>query len=540
MDRPDPASHFQPQGVHGPSQVIDHSTSPWQDAGWKGVPLAEMIFYELHVGTFTPAGTFAAIIPRLPDLVELGVNAIELMPVAQFPGDRNWGYDGVYPFAVQNSYGGPLGLKQLVDACHQQGLAVILDVVYNHFGPEGNYTSNFGPYGTATYQTPWGTAMNFDHARSDGVRNYFIQNALHWLEHYHLDGLRLDAIHAIYDLGAKHFLPELAERVDEFSRRSGRKRYLIAESDLNDVRVIRDRAIGGHGMDAQWSDDFHHALHALLTGEQLAYYQDFGRGEDLVKAYKQPFVYDWKFSRFRQRYHGSDASRFPSQQFIICIQNHDQVGNRMLGERLSHLVDFSSLKLAAAALLMAPNIPLLFMGEEYGETAPFLYFVSHSDPELVEAVRRGRKAEFADFHLEGKFQDPLRQETFVKSQLQWQQRQQGQHQILLAWYRRLIQLRRTLPALKPLNHQQLEITWDEVNQLLQLHRWGDGNQILAMLNFKQQTINFTPYLTAGNWSKILDAAASEWQGPGSTLPEILSPELALTMPGRSFALFNRI
>ncbi|MBW4574525.1 MAG: malto-oligosyltrehalose trehalohydrolase [Aphanothece sp. CMT-3BRIN-NPC111] len=536
-DRPDPASHLQPEGVHGPSQVVDPSTMHWNDAQWSGIPLEEMIIYELHVGTFTPEGTFDAIIPRLSDLSELGVNAIEIMPVAQFPGERNWGYDGTYIFGVQNSYGGPEALKRLVDACHQQGIAVILDVVYNHFGPEGNYISNYGPYFTETYKTPWGMAVNFDDARSDGVRNFFIQNALYWFENYHMDALRLDAIHAIYDLGAKHFLQELSEDVDLLSQQLGKKMYLIAESDLNDVRVIRDRSIGGNGMDAQWSDDFHHSLHTLLTGESLGYYQDFGKCEHLATAFKESFVYSWKFSPNRRRYHGSDAKDFPGHQFVICTQNHDQVGNRMLGERLSQLISFEGLKLAAGVLLLSPNIPMLFMGEEYGDESPFLYFVSHSDHDLVEAVRKGRKEEFKDFHLEGEFQDPVSPETFHKCQLKWEKRQEGKHKALLELYQHLISLRRTIPALKNLDKQNLEVSCTEADKLLQLRRWSQENQIFCVMNFSQKDVNFQATVPHGNWSKILDSSDSKWLGSGSTLPDKLASGKELTISPLSFAVF---
>lgn len=536
-NRPDPASHFQPKDVHEASSVVDHSQMQWSDANWSGIPLEEMIIYELHVGTFTPEGTFEAIIPRLQDLKELGVNAIEIMPVAQFPGDRNWGYDGVYPFAVQNSYGGPAGLKKLIDAAHQQGISVILDVVYNHFGPEGNYTSQFAPYMTETYKTPWGMAMNFDDARSDGVRNYFFENALYWFQNYHFDALRLDAIHAIYDLGAKHFLQELAEKVAALSKSVGRKLYLIAESDLNDVRVIREPELGGHGMDAQWSDDFHHSLHTLLTGEQIGYYQDFGKCGQLAKAYKESFIYSWEYAPHRQRFHGSDASDRPGHQFVICTQNHDQVGNRMLGERLSTLVSFEALKLAAGALLLSPNVPLLFMGEEYGEEAPFLYFVSHTDPDLVKAVREGRKKEFAAFHLEGEYKDPESHDTFHESQLKWNW-QEGKHKALRELYQHLIQLRQSIPALKNLGKKNLEASAIEEDKLLFLHRWNDESQIFCIMNFNDKNVNFNPTLPNGNWQKILDTSESKWMGSGSTMPDKLTPE-QLTIPSQSFALYQQ-
>ncbi len=537
-DRPDPASHYQPKGVHEASEVVDHSKMNWTDAQWSGIALEEMIIYELHVGTFTPEGTFEAIIPRLGELREFGVNAIEIMPVAQFPGDRNWGYDGTYPFAVQNSYGGPEGLKKLVDAAHQHSISVILDVVYNHFGPEGNYTSQFGPYMTETYKTPWGMAMNFDDAHSDGVRNYFIENALYWFQNYHIDALRLDAIHAIYDLGAKHFLQELVEKVAALSDSVGRKLYLIAESDLNDVRVIREWELGGHGMDAQWSDDFHHSLHTLLTGEQRGYYQDFGKCEQLAKAYKESFVYSWQYSPNRQRYHGSDASDRPGDQFVICTQNHDQVGNRMLGERLSNLVSFEALKLAAAALLLAPNIPLLFMGEEYGEESPFLYFVSHTDPDLVKAVREGRKKEFAAFHLEGEYKDPESHDTFHQSQLKWEKRQEGKHKVLRELYQHLIQLRQTIPALKKLDKQNLEASVIEPDQLLFLHRGSNESQIFCIMNFNDKDVTFKATPPSGGWQKALDSAESKWMGSGSTLPDKLVQEQELTIKPQSFVLYQ--
>ncbi|HEY9778777.1 MAG TPA: malto-oligosyltrehalose trehalohydrolase [Leptolyngbyaceae cyanobacterium] len=536
-NRPDPASHFQPKDVHEASSVVDHSQMQWSDANWSGIPLEEMIIYELHVGTFTPEGTFEAIIPRLKDLKELGVNAIEIMPVAQFPGDRNWGYDGVYPFAVQNSYGGPAGLKKLIDAAHQQGISVILDVVYNHFGPEGNYTSQYGPYMTETYKTPWGMAMNFDDARSDGVRNYFFENALYWFQNYHFDALRLDAIHAIYDLGAKHFLQELAEKVAALSKSIGRKLYLIAESDLNDVRVIREPELGGHGMDAQWSDDFHHSLHTLLTGEQIGYYQDFGKCEQLAKAYKESFIYSWEYAPHRQRFHGSDASDRPGHQFVICTQNHDQVGNRMLGERLSTLVSFEALKLAAGALLLSPNIPLLFMGEEYGEEAPFLYFVSHTDTDLVKAVREGRKKEFAAFHLEGEYKDPESLDTFHESQLKWNWKE-GKHKVLRELYQHLIQLRQSIPALKKLDRKNLEASAIEQDKLLFLHRWDGKSQIFCIMNFNDKNVNFKPTLPNGSWQKILDTSESKWMGSGSTMPDKLTPE-QLTIPPQSFTLYQQ-
>jgi maltooligosyltrehalose trehalohydrolase len=425
MLRPDPASHYQPEGVHGPSAVVDHQRYRWTDHDFRPPALEAMIFYELHVGTYTAEGTFAALAAKLDRLVGLGVNALELMPVAAFPGDRNWGYDGVYPFAVQRSYGTPEALKKLVDACHRREIAVVLDVVYNHLGPEGNYLRDFAPYFTDAYNTPWGEAVNFDHAYSDGVRRYFLENARHWFTRYHIDALRLDAIHAIYDRSAHPFLLELSEAAEQWSKELDRPLYLIAESDLNDVRVIQAPEQGGFGIRAQWSDDFHHALHAFLTGERSGYYRDFGEFADIVKAFREGFVYDWRYSEYRKRRHGSSSKDRSPDQLVACIQNHDQVGNRMLGERLATLVSFEAYKLAAAAVLLGPNVPLLFMGQEYGEQAPFQYFVSHTDPDLVEAVRRGRREEFRSFDWAGEVPDPQDAGTFLRSKLRAEAVEQG-------------------------------------------------------------------------------------------------------------------
>lgn len=544
--RPDPASKYQPLGVHAASQVIDHKFT-WNDSQWSGVSLEDYIIYELHVGTFTPEGTFEAIIPRIKDLLELGVNAIEIMPIAQFPGDqtsndnstyRNWGYDGVYPFAVQNSYGGPEGLKRLVDACHQQGMAVVLDVVYNHFGPEGNYMSHFGPYFTHTYRTPWGDAMNFDDKLSHNVRNYFLQNALYWLEEFHIDALRLDAVHAIYDLGAKHFLEELAETVGAFSQKQGRQYYLIAESDLNDARIVRSPEQGGYGIDAQWSDDFHHALHAVLTGDNLGYYQDFGTCEHLAKAYQDTFVYDWKYAPHRQRFHGGSAKDCSFTQFVVCIQNHDQIGNQLRGDRLSSLVSFEAVKLGAGAVILSPYIPLLFMGEEYAEEAPFTYFVSHSDPDLIKAVRKGRKAEFEAFHAQGEPPDPEASKTFLDCKLNWEKRQEGKHQVLWSLYQHLIRLRNTIPALVKRERQNVEVGFLESEKIVWWRRWSEDNQILCLMNFNQNDVTFKPAISGDNWSKILDSADEKWQGSGSLLPEKLSTKEELKLRLQSFALYQ--
>ncbi len=539
-DRPDPASHFQPRGVHGPSQVIDHRSFHWNDALWRNIDLSDLILYELHVGTFTPEGSFQAVIPRLPALQELGVNAIELMPVAQFPGERNWGYDGVYPFAVQNSYGGPTGLKQLVNACHQQGIAVVLDVVYNHLGPEGNYLWDFAPYFTDRYRTPWGQAINFDGPYSDEVRRFFITNALFWFQHYHIDALRLDAIHAIYDHSAVPFLQDLAQQVESFVRKTGQRVYLIAESDLNNARVIRPKELGGYGMHAQWCDDFHHALHTVLTGEDQGYYQDFGRIEHLIKSLREGFVYSGQYSVYRQRQHGNSAADRPADQFVVFIQNHDQIGNRMLGERLSQLLSFESLKLAAGVMLLSPYIPLLFMGEEYGEEAPFLYFVSHSDPGLIEAIREGRKEEFRAFTWRGETPDPQSVETFRQSKLHWEKQAEGAHKVLRNFYQTLIRLRKEIPALAHLQKDHLEVWGAEEKKVLWMRRWMENSHIFALFNFQNTDLRLDISLPGGQWRKIMDSADSIWNGPGGLLPEQIQAGQGLTIHGRSFAVYKQV
>ena len=381
---PDPASRWQPDGVHRPSAVFSPAAFTWTDRNWRGVRREDLVFYELHVGTFTPAGTFDAIIPRLSELAALGITAIELMPIAQFPGERNWGYDGVYPYAVQNSYGGPRALQRLVDAAHQRGLAVFLDVVYNHLGPEGCYFNQFGHYFTNHYHTPWGAAINFGDAYSDPVRQFFIDNARVWIRDFHIDGLRLDAIHAIYDASALHILAEIRAAVHRIGKEQNRAVHVVAESNLNDVRVVNPPERGGHGLDGAWSDDFHHSVHALLTGERDGYYQDFGEPEQLVKALNNVYVYDGCYSPFRRRRHGSSVGTTDRTRFIVALQNHDQIGNRAMGDRLSTLLPPAAQRLAAGLMLLSPFVPLMFMGEEYGETRPFPFFCSFGDPDLVE------------------------------------------------------------------------------------------------------------------------------------------------------------
>ncbi|MDZ4821462.1 MAG: malto-oligosyltrehalose trehalohydrolase, partial [Planctomycetota bacterium] len=392
-ERPDPASRRQPRGVHGPSEVVDPSFD-WHDQAWRGLPLSQYIMYELHVGTFSPEGTFAGVESRLDHLVRLGITAVELMPVAACPGRRNWGYDGVYPFAVQENFGTPAELKRLVDACHQRGLAVILDVVYNHLGPEGNYLADFGPYFTRKYRTPWGDAINFDDANNHEVRRYFMANALRWLDEFHFDALRLDAIHAIYDESAEHFLKELGMAVHQRGQHLGRPAYLIAESNFNIPRITMTRAEGGDGLDAQWNDDFHYAMHARLTGERESHYRDFGGADQVTKTLAEGFVLTGQFSHYRGKHHGESSHFTPAERLVVSMQNHDQIGNRPFGERTGHLADPAVNRLATAVLMFSPYIPLLFMGEEYNDPAPFLFFTDHEDAGLNDRVRHGRIADY--------------------------------------------------------------------------------------------------------------------------------------------------
>ena len=537
-ERPDPASRSQPQGVHGPSEVVD-SYFAWEDQEWSGLPLEEYIIYELHVGTFTKEGTLSAIIPYLGELKNLGVTAVELMPIAQFPESRNWGYDGVYPFAVQDSYGGHRGLKHLVNACHQQELAVVLDVVYNHLGPEGNYTADFGPYFAEHYQTPWGAALNFDGPHSDEVRRFFIENALYWLTDFHIDALRLDALHSILDISPCPFIKELAVKFHEQAGKLKRRAYLIGESVANDARLIRTPERGGYGLDAQWNDDFHNSLHVLLTGEQKGYYQDFGGLEHLVKAFQEGFVYSGQYSQYRQRRHGVTSRDIPAHRFVVFAQNHDQVGNRMKSERLSQLVTFEGLKLAAGVVLLSPFIPLLFMGEDYGEKAPFPYFTSHSEPALIEAVRTGRGEEFASFGWQGEMPDPQDEATFLSAKLDHNLREDGQHQILMEFYKELIRLRKETPALARLSKDAMAVFGYEKERIVVMRRWNEDNEVVLLLNFNAGQTSVVLPFPAGSWHKLLDSADERWWGKGNTIPKQLDSKgkVTLTLSPWTFVLF---
>jgi maltooligosyltrehalose trehalohydrolase len=521
-ERPDPVSRHQPLGVHGPSRVVDPEGFAWTDGGWEGIPLRDLIIYELHTGTFTPEGTFDAIIPRLAHLKSLGVNALELMPVAEFPGGRNWGYDGAHLYAPQSTYGGPEGLKRLVDACHREGLAVVLDVVYNHLGPEGNYLGEYAPIFTHNYRTPWGDALNFDDAESDGVRRHFVENALYWLTEFHVDGLRLDAVHRIIDISPRHLLEELAGEFRAQAEALGRRAWTIAESDLNDVRVIKPAREGGDGLDAQWSDDFHHSLHALLTKNERGYFKDFGRLSDLAKAIEEGFVYDGRRSAFRRKRHGNSSAGRPGEQFVVCVQNHDQIANGYWGDRLGSLLTLEQQKLAAALLLLcAPNVPMLFMGQEWGETAPFLYFTSHTDEALGRAVREGRREEYASFVKEegetasalGGFADPQDPATFEQSKLVWSRMKESPHAEILRFYRELIETRGRLPALSNCDKARTRATFDESRQWLVVERGDEGGgAALVFCNLSGATQEIPAPDAGGSWRLSLWTGAREYGG----------------------------
>jgi maltooligosyltrehalose trehalohydrolase len=538
--RPDPASRHQPQGVHGPSQVVTNRFE-WIDSSWQGLPLEKYVMYELHVGTFTPQGTLDAIIPRIEKLKQLGITAIELMPIAQFSGNRNWGYDGVYPYAVQASYGGPIALKRLVDACHQHGIAVVLDVVYNHLGPEGNYLADFGPYFTDQYKTPWGQAINFDGPGSDEVRRYFMENAWQWIKDFHIDALRLDAVHAIVDPSARPFLQELATTIHEAGKKLDRSVNLIAESNRNDARLVSHSELGASGYDAVWNDDFHHSLHVLLTREQSGYYVDFDGIEDLAVCYREGFMYSGQYSKYRQRRHGNSSKQIPAKRFVVFAQNHDQVGNRNLGDRLSKTVSFEQLKLAAGVVLLSPYVPLMFMGEEYGESSPFLFFVSHEDPALIEAVRRGRREEFSQFSWTQDIADPQSEDSFLCSKLNWELQTDGRHRILWLFYQELLRLRRDVPALARLDKNTLEISSFRDKKTLLLRRWDGSSSAIAAFHFSEESRKLTLPIPPGPWQKQLNSAEERWAGKGSQAPANLEStgEIQLTFGPWNFLLLEQ-
>ncbi|MCF0051977.1 malto-oligosyltrehalose trehalohydrolase [Dyadobacter sp. LJ53] len=533
---PDPASLWQPQGVHGPSAAYDLRSFKWTDKNLPQVALKDYIIYELHTGTFTEEGTFAAMESKLDYLVDLGINAIEIMPVSQFAGARNWGYDGVLPYCVQDSYGGPEALQHLVNACHEKGLAVILDVVYNHIGPEGNVLPQYGPYFTDRYNTPWGDAINFDDAWCDGVRGYFIENVLMWFRDFHIDALRMDAVHAIKDMSPVHILQEMKSRVNELAEQTGKAHYLIVEMDLNDTKFIKPTSKGGYGLDGQWVDEFHHALRVASGQQRSGYYSDFEPITSLAKSYKDAYVYDGTFSEHRKRIFGVKADGYPGEQFVVFSQNHDHVGNRMLGERTSQLVSFEMQKLLAGAVLVSPYLPMLFMGEEYSERNPFMYFVSHTDPELAEAVRKGRKREFAAFHIEGEAPDPMGVETFNSSKLQWSLLAQEPHQTMFQFYKTLIQLRKSQPALHNMDRQAIEVEPDAVNETITIRRWSGEQEIIVVLNFSKLVRETRLPERGSGWKKLIASSDSQWNGVGIMADPPADRQIMLAP--ESFAVFT--
>lgn len=532
---PDPASRAQPEGVHGPSAVVE-TDYEWTDNQWRGLSMKEMVMYELHVGTFTSSHDFEGVIGKLPYLKDLGVNAIELLPVSQFPGSRNWGYDGVFPFATQDSYGGAKAFKKLVNAAHESGIAVVLDVVYNHQGPEGNYLGEFGPYFTEKYKTGWGQAVNFDDAWCDGVRNFYWQNALMWLDEFHIDGLRLDAVHAIWDFSARHFIEELSAKTRTLEERSGRRKVLIAEFDLNNPRYVLPQEKGGLGLDGQWVDEFHHALHALITGEKDGYYEDFGDTDHLVRSLRASYVYTGQYSVHRKKHFGREPLGTTYDQFVVFIQNHDQTGNRMLGDRLGTLVSAEAMKLAAAAYLLSPHVPMLFMGEEYGEKNPFQYFISHTDKELVKLVREGRRKEFSYFNWKGEVPDPQAEDTFEKCMLSWSVDQDPEAKNLFDFYRHLIGLRKR-PALQGTTRDALKVLSFE-DRVICLSRHAANDYVLIVLNFNMQSKTYTLPVNFP-MKKIFDSASSAWNGPGAKDNFTVAPKIPIDLFPQSAQIFEK-
>ena len=477
---PDPCSHYQPEGVHGFSQVVDHDGYRWGDGGWQGIEWKKAIIYELHPGTFSEKGSFAGIAEKLDYLLELGINTIELMPLTQTPGRWNWGYDGVNLFSVNRNYGGPEELKELVDRCHQKGLGVILDIVYNHFGPEGNYLAKFGPYFTDKYETPWGAAVNFDDRGCAAARRMVLDSVRHWIERYHFDGLRLDAVHAIEDRSRPHILEEIAAAARELEQKLKRRIVIVAETDANEAELIRPAGEGGCGIDAQWMDDFHHTIHSVLTGEDQGYYRDYGRIEDLEKVFRN-YLYTGEYSRFWEKNRGSDGADIPGERFVVAIQTHDQVGNRARGERLSQLVGFPYLKAAAGLLFTAPYIPMLFMGEEYAEERPFLFFTDYQDRALKKAVVKGRREEFASFGWD-EVPNPEDEATFEDSRLTPRERWRPHQKQIFSYYRDLIALRREHPALREPDKEGTAVKVERGTKLVRISRRGGGRLLTALAN----------------------------------------------------------
>ena len=548
VDRPDPAALWLPYGVAGPSRVFDTRAHEWSDDGWQGHSLDQLIVYELHIGVYTHGGDLDALCASLPYLRELGVTAVQLMPVAEFPGERNWGYDGVFPCAVSRIYGGPAALQRFVDAAHREGLAVFLDAVYNHLGPEGNAFGEFGPYFNDQHHTPWGAALNFDGPDCDPVRALVLQSALQWFHDFHIDGLRLDAVHGIFDFSARHVLEELAEMAAAAGNAAGRPFHLVAESDLNAPRVVESREIGGWGLAAQWNDDFHHAQHVAVTGERQGYLADYEGLADLVKAVREGFVYDGRKSKFRRRRHGRSSRHLPADRFVAFTENHDTVGNASHGERVAARLDPRQQKVQAMLLLLGPNVPLLFMGQEYGETAPFEFFVDLSDDGLMNQVREGRQREAEFFGGRDALPDPGDPATFTSCFLDAELRERAPHAQLFAFYRALLRLRRERPGLQSSGEAGSRVDADPAAGWLRFTREGSSESYAIILNFARDSSDIPVELSEGRWRREFWSEAPEFGGTASSgegLPEEIESTRdsasaeTLRLPAWSGALYRR-
>ena len=538
--KPDPASHFQPNGVFGSSEVINHEAFTWLDSDWIGLDIEELIFYEIHVGTFTPEGTFKASITRIKELSESGVNAIELMPISQFSGSRNWGYDGVFPYAVQNTYGTPNDLKEFVSECHKNGVALFIDLVYNHIGPEGNCLNDYAPYFSATRMGRWGPRINLDGACSDSVRNFFLENTLYWLSRYHIDGVRFDAVLAMPDTSPTNFFQELTNAVQENASKSGKKLHLIAElGGYNEPKILAPIEKGGFGFDAQWLEDYHHALFTLLTGEREGYYRNYGSMQDMIEALSDAYLYvgiDGGELSFRRRAPDESYRGIAANKFIVFSQNHDQIGNRLLGDRLTSIAGFEAAKLSAGMVLLSPYVPLLFMGEEFGETASFMFFTDYQSSELKEAVKMGRKKEFAQFHWEGRVPDPQSIITFEQSRINWQLRYLDIGKKIGDYYRALIKLRKNLQLFHSKANRQIQFLKEESGKLLFIEKRNQDSEAITIANFDKKSKGFT-FPFKGFFRKILDSSEAAWGGQGSNLPKAAEHGENLEVKGFGFSVF---
>ncbi len=537
--RPDPASQRQPEGIRGPSQIVDHTRFQWQDEDWRGLRQSDLVFYEIHVGTFTPGGTFEAILPRIEELRALGITALQLMPVAQFPGARNWGYDGVFPFAVQNTYGTPDDLKLLVDTCHRRGLAVFLDVVYNHVGPEGSVFEDFGPYTSRRGETPWGPIPDFEGPNSDPICAFFVENAVYWLREFHMDGLRLDAVDPLLKKDASStFLRLLAKATEELSQATGISRILVAESDRNDARLLAPPGDGGLGIHAQWNDDFHHCVHALLTKDRTGVYQDYGDLDQFLRCLREGYAFSGQFSRHRRRPHGTPSSERKSNQFVVCTQNHDQVGNVSGGRRSSTILSFDGMKLAAALTVLSPFLPMFFMGEEYGEESPFVFFTSFSDHDIIEHVRKARHVSWIASGSAEPPPDPQDPETLRSSMINWEHRYEEKPRSLLQFYAELLAIRSTLFHSRWIMNQNVFVDRIGTTSVLSIRRTLATGASVALFNLGEEASPACSPFSAGRWKKMLDSTDPRWAGPGCTLPDGAGEATIVALPPYAVAVFR--